>query len=169
MIASHSSAYALADHPRNVPDDVLKLVKKNGGVVMVNFYSGVHPARRVRGLTQNMFEVHANCGRNSRTTTNTAGTTAVGRRTTDYPPASVHTSSITSSTSSKWPGSTTSASARTSTASRRCRGRLEDVSSYPVITQVLLDRGYNQEQIVKVLGGNLLRAMRRMEEVAAGK
>src|SRR5206468_12849094 len=40
VIASHSSAFALADHPRNVPDDVLKLVANNGGVVMVNFYSG---------------------------------------------------------------------------------------------------------------------------------
>ena len=40
MIASHSSAFALAEHPRNVPDDVLQMVKKNGGVVMVNFYSG---------------------------------------------------------------------------------------------------------------------------------
>ena len=46
VIASHSSAFALADHPRNVPDDVLKLVKKNGGVVMVNFYSGFHHAGR---------------------------------------------------------------------------------------------------------------------------
>src|SRR5262249_516768 len=40
VIASHSSAFALADHPRNVPDDVLKLMAKNGGVVMVNFYPG---------------------------------------------------------------------------------------------------------------------------------
>ena len=40
VIASHSSAFALAEHPRNVPDDVLKLVSENGGVVMVNFYSG---------------------------------------------------------------------------------------------------------------------------------
>src|SRR5262245_5098121 len=40
VIASHSSAYALAEHPRNVPDDVLKLLKANGGVVMINFYSG---------------------------------------------------------------------------------------------------------------------------------
>src|SRR5262249_7491965 len=40
VIASHSSAYALTEHPRNVPDDVLKLVAANGGVVMVNFYPG---------------------------------------------------------------------------------------------------------------------------------
>ena len=40
VIASHSSAYAICPSPRNVPDDILKLVKQNGGVVMVNFYSG---------------------------------------------------------------------------------------------------------------------------------
>ena len=38
VIASHSSAFAIDPHPRNVPDDVLKLVAKNGGVIMVNFY-----------------------------------------------------------------------------------------------------------------------------------
>lgn len=38
VIASHSSARALADHPRNIPDDLLRRIAKNGGVVMVNFY-----------------------------------------------------------------------------------------------------------------------------------
>ena len=40
VIYSHSSARALVDHPRNVPDDILQLVARNGGVVMVNFNGG---------------------------------------------------------------------------------------------------------------------------------
>lgn len=40
VIASHSSARALADRTRNIPDDLLRRIAKNGGVVMVNFYPG---------------------------------------------------------------------------------------------------------------------------------
>jgi membrane dipeptidase len=40
VIFSHSSAGSIVDHPRNVPDDILRLVARKGGVVMVNFYPG---------------------------------------------------------------------------------------------------------------------------------
>ncbi len=45
VIASHSSARALNDHTRNVPDEVLKRITKNGGVIMVNFYPSFLDAR----------------------------------------------------------------------------------------------------------------------------
>src|SRR5437773_725269 len=56
VIASHSSAYALANHPRNVPDDVLRLVAQNGGVVMVNFFPGFILPEGARAMRE-MFKV----------------------------------------------------------------------------------------------------------------
>src|SRR5580692_153905 len=46
VMFSHSSARALVDHPRNVPDDILRLVAGNGGIVMVNFAPGYVSAAR---------------------------------------------------------------------------------------------------------------------------
>ena len=45
IIASHSGARGVNDHTRNVPDDILKRIAKNGGVVMVNFYPSFLDAR----------------------------------------------------------------------------------------------------------------------------
>lgn len=46
VIFSHSSARSIVDHPRDVPDDILRLVARNGGVVMVNFAPGYISAAR---------------------------------------------------------------------------------------------------------------------------
>jgi membrane dipeptidase len=47
--------------------------------------------------------------------------------------------------------------------------QLEDVSAYPRITQVLLDRGYQPDDIRKILGGNMLRVMRDAERAAGSR
>jgi membrane dipeptidase len=44
--------------------------------------------------------------------------------------------------------------------------QLEDVSSYPYITQGLMDRGYSEEDIQAILGGNLMRVFRGAEKAA---
>ena len=56
VIASHSSAYAVAQHPRNIPDEVLERIRTNGGVVMVNFFSGFLVPEGARAMMK-MFEV----------------------------------------------------------------------------------------------------------------
>src|SRR5256885_15554672 len=55
IIYSHSSARAIAKHPRNVPDDLLQLVQQNGGVVMVNFFPGFVVPRSAEIMAQ-MFD-----------------------------------------------------------------------------------------------------------------
>ena len=51
VIASHSSAFAICPHPKNVPYDILQEMKDNGGVIVVNFYlgRGGSPAKRATG------------------------------------------------------------------------------------------------------------------------
>ena len=44
--------------------------------------------------------------------------------------------------------------------------QLEDVSTYPVITQALLDRGYSEQDIRKILGGNMIRVLGNVERIS---
>ncbi len=165
VIASHSSAFALADHPRNVPDDVLKLVKANGGVIMVNFYSGfITPegARHSREVAKAYRSLRAKYpDRNDFRTAMEAY-----RKEHPFPSGSIHHVVDHIEHIIRVAGVDHVGIGSDYDGIDMTPKQLEDVSTYPLLTQELLNRGYNQEQIHKILGLNALRVLREAGKVA---
>jgi membrane dipeptidase len=166
VIFSHSSAKAVADSSRNVPDDVLKRLHEKDGVVMVNFFSGfVVPAAAKSYINSLDYErefkkthddpkvVKEEMSRWKKEHQLSRGTIH------DLLDHIDHISKVAGvqyvGIGSDFDGVSV------------LPKQLEDVSCYPYITQGLLDRGYTEEQIRGILGGNLMRVFRGAEEYAA--
>ncbi|HYR83020.1 MAG TPA: dipeptidase [Terriglobia bacterium] len=145
VIFSHSSARAVIDHPRNVPDIILAKIPANGGVVMVNFVPGFisEEVREYEALPQNQRQ-------------NQPAPRASMAQVADHIDHIRKVAGINSiGLGSDFDGIAT------------VPQNLEDVSKFPVLTAELLRRGYTKDDLRKILGQNVLRVMRQVEQVAA--
>ncbi len=165
VIASHSGAYGVAPHARNVPDDVLRAIARNDGVVMVVFFSGyIHP--HGAHVMANYFEEERAIHRKYPKAEDFKVAWDQWRKEHPIPPGTVHTLVDHIDHIVRVAGIDHVGLGADYEGARVMPAQLEDVSGYPYITQELLNRGYSEANIQKILGGNLLRALRRAEQVA---
>lgn len=141
VVASHSCARALNDHPRNLTDDQMRAIARAGGVINVNFYSRfLDPAylRAAQGLDRDAQRARAHL------LPKTPLAILV-----DHIDHMVHVAGIDHvGIGSDFDG-----------VSALPIG-MEDITALPRLSQALLDRGYKVGDVGRVLGGNMLRLMR---------
>jgi membrane dipeptidase len=166
IIYSHSSARAIANHPRNVPDDVLALVKQNGGVVMINFFPGFVVPRSAQ-IMKNMFDKSRELRAQFPNEADYQRERRRWERQNDYPAGSIHDVVDHIDHIAKLIGVEHIGLGSDFDGITKTPAQLEDVSTYPLITQELLNRGYKPSDIHKIMSGNILRVMRGAEKVAA--
>jgi membrane dipeptidase len=172
VIASHSSSRAIANHPRNMTDDMLRAVARNGGVVMINYHAAflseefrVASEKKSGNVVVAMAAMSKKCGGNEACTTMESerldheamakGTlpTVTWEKIVEHIDHAVKVAGAGHvGLGSDFDGATMPLG-------------MEDASKLPKITDALLKKGYADADIEKILGGNILRVMEQVERV----
>ena len=166
IMFSHSSARSVADHVRNVPDTVLQRMPSNGGIVMVNFFSGFIDPEAAK-IMSTMFDVSRKLRKQYSDDGEFDAAVKRWRAANPYPRGTIydvvdHIDHIVKIAGIDHVGIGSDFDG----VSKLPLG-LEDVSTYPRITQLLLDREYSKRDIDKIMSGNMMRVIRQVERVAA--
>ncbi|HKF20855.1 MAG TPA: membrane dipeptidase, partial [Candidatus Angelobacter sp.] len=176
VIASHSSSRALTNHPRNMTDDMLRAVARNGGVVMVNFYSAFvdedyrkaaydpEKVKQREAAVEAFKKEHAHADGSIITYAEIAPVEKKWAAQFPRPPLKSlieHIDHIAKVAGVDHVGLGSDFDGVTSLPQG-----IDSVADLPRITEALAARGYSREDILKILGGNFLRVMREVEETA---
>ena len=171
IIASHSSARAISNVPRNIPDDLLKRIAKNGGVVQVNFYSvfvdektvAPQSAERDKRLKAQQDAIDEKYKDDPERRAEESDKLEAANPLPPLPISKLidHIDHIVKVAGVDHVG----IGADFDGANDMPEGA-QDVSMLPNITYELLKRGYSERDIRKILGENLLRVMAEAEAVA---
>jgi membrane dipeptidase len=174
VIASHSSARALTNAPRNMTDEMLQAVAKNGGVVQVNFYSGFLDEDYRKAMeAQNKDQTAAiqKYVESLKAQGRPVNYIEVNRIQREWmakiprPPFKAlidhidHIAKVAGIDHVGLGSDFDGVSGATPTG-------MDSAADLPKITQALLDRGYSADDIKKILGGNILRVFRQVETVS---
>jgi len=167
VIFSHSGARALVDHPRNVPDSILRRLQKNGGVVMVPFVpSFTSPAVRAHDIERGkaLAAARQKMGRD---------TTALAREMKAWdaahpaPKASLQdVANVIDHVKQVAGADHVGIGSDFDGVDDDLPVGLEDQAAYPALFAELVRRGWSDADLRKLAGENVLRALARAEEVA---
>ena len=174
VIASHSSARALVNAPRNMTDDMLKAVAQNGGVVQVNFFNGFDDENFRKALEAQAKEQAAAIQKfldDQKAQGKPVDYVQVDRIEREWmakiprPPLSSLIDHIDHIAKVAGVDHVGLGSDFDGVSGATPQG-IDSAADLPKITQALLDRGYSASDIHKILGGNLMRVFRDVERVS---
>jgi membrane dipeptidase len=174
VIASHSAARALCDAPRNMTDDMLRAVAINGGVVQVNFFSGFISQAYRDAMKAQQPEVDKaiqdfkDKARSEGRQTTYADLEKIQRTYADRiprPPLSALIDQIDHIAKVAGVDHTGLGSDFDGVSGQLPQG-IDSVADLPKITTALMEKGYSAADCDKILGGNLLRVFRQVEQVS---